>query len=203
MRIGDRSRPLTESHDESGVQGTFGPPLHSGRQRRGRVHGLRPHAKTARCWYGPFLVVGLVAGVAAADPDAPVSLQQLLKLPSGTGTEAKIEKRGGYTRAEWDERFRQVHAEHRKAETQLAATRAALEKKVATDGGQWRVGAPGLGGAVSAEAAESPLDYRLTQELRRNRDELARTERRIQDLEVEANLAGVPADWRGGTQPDS
>ncbi|MEE2678058.1 MAG: hypothetical protein VX546_05720 [Myxococcota bacterium] len=165
------------------------------------MHELRPHAKTALRWFGPCLWVGLAASVAAADPDAPVSLQQLLKLPSGTGAEATIDKRGGYTRGEWDDRFRKVHAEHRKAESQLAATRAALEEKAATDGGQWRVAAPGIGGAVSAEAAESPLDYRLTQELRRNRQEVARTERRIQDLEVEANLAGVPADWRGGTQP--
>ena len=40
------------------------------------------------------------------------------------------------------------------------------------------------------------------QELRRNRDELAHSERRIQDLEVEANLAGVPQDWRGESAPE-
>jgi hypothetical protein len=32
---------------------------------------------------------------------------------------------------------------------------------------------------------------------------VARLERRLQDLEVEANLAGVPSDWRGGGEAEA
>jgi len=165
---------------------------------------VRSHANTSLRGLGPLLAAVLVAGAAVADPGggSPVPLQQLLKLPSGAASEASIDKRGGNTRSEWEQRFRKVRADHEKAETELAATRAALEKKAATQSGQWRVSAPGLGGAVSAEGSDSPLDYRLTQDLRRNREELVRSERRIQDLEVEANLAGVPQDWRGEPQPE-
>ena len=60
------------------------------------------------------------------------------------------------------------------------------------------MGAPGLGAIEEGhDPRDSPLDYQLTQTLRRNREELARAERQLQDLEVEANLASVPADWRG------
>jgi len=167
---------------------------------------LHRHANACFRWLSPVLGAALLAGAAsAADPalgDA-VPLGQLLKLPAGAPVGASIEKRGGSTRAEWEQRFRKVRADHEQAETRLAATRAELEKKAASEGGgQWRVSAPGLGGIGPSEGNESPLDYRLTQELRRNRDELAHSERRIQDLEVEANLAGVPPEWRGGPQPE-
>ncbi len=58
--------------------------------------------------------------------------------------------------------------------------------------------APGLG--ATAVAPETPLDFKLSQDLKRRREELARTERQLEDLMVEANLAGVPEYWR---QPDA
>jgi len=161
---------------------------------------LRPHANRCFRRFVPVLgAAALVAGVAAAEPDTggSVPLQQLLKLPAGAASGVSLGKRGGHTRSEWEELFRKARQDHEKAEASLVATRTALEKKAATEGGQWRVSAPGFGTAASAEGADTPLDYHLTQELRRNREEVARSERKIQDLEVEANLAGVPPDWRG------
>ena len=164
---------------------------------------MRSHANVLLFRIASTMAAVVLAGVAVAEPDAgsPVPLQQLLKLPSGAAAGASIEKRGGSTRSEWEARFRKARADHQKAETQLAATRAALEKKAAANDSQWRVSAPGLGAAKPAEGGDSPLDYRLTQDLRRNREEVLRSERRIQDLGVEANLAGVPDDWRGEPPP--
>ena len=48
---------------------------------------------------------------------------------------------------------------------------------------------------AQAGAENSPVSFRLRQELRKQRDELAAAERRLNELEVEANLAGVPAEW--------
>ena len=45
------------------------------------------------------------------------------------------------------------------------------------------------------DAPDQPLDYTLSNEKRRNREEVERAERRLTDLEIEANLAGVPPEW--------
>lgn len=55
----------------------------------------------------------------------------------------------------------------------------------------WQMSAPG----APAGSETSPMSFRLRQELRRQRDELASAERRLTELEVEANLAGVPEEW--------
>lgn len=164
---------------------------------------MRRHANAGRSRLVPVLGAALLAGAASSEPAAEreVPLGQLLRLPAGAPVEASIQKRGGKTRPEWQQRFQKARADYERAQTRLAATRAELEEKAASDGGQWRVSAPGLAGVGPIEDDDSPLDYRLSQELRRNRDELAHSERRIQDLEVEANLAGVPADWRGEPEP--
>ena len=60
----------------------------------------------------------------------------------------------------------------------------------------WQMAAPG----AKAGTETSPMSYRLRQELRRQREELASAERRLTDLEVEANLAGVPEEW---TRPET
>ena len=52
--------------------------------------------------------------------------------------------------------------------------------------------APGMPKGASDN---SPVSYRLLQEIRRQREEVARFERRLRDLRIEANLAGVPDDW--------
>jgi hypothetical protein len=151
-------------------------------------------------------MMALCAGwPAAAEPESEpaaatgvVPLDQLLRLPAGSGRGSQIERRGGHTRAEWETRFQKARAAQDDADSAIARTRAAIEERVAKDGGgAWRIGAPGLGNLTAAQdPVASPLDYKLTQTLRRNREELARADRELQDLGIEANLASVPVAWR-------
>jgi hypothetical protein len=46
-------------------------------------------------------------------------------------------------------------------------------------------------------SSTSPLSFRLRQELLRNREGLDSAERALKELRIEADLAGVPVDWRG------
>jgi hypothetical protein len=145
---------------------------------------------------GALVAAGLPAA-GADEPDPPsVPLDRLLKLPSSAPVHARVEKRGGSTRSQWQARFEKAREEREIARLALEEVRAELEE--ASEGGAWTMTAPGLGGAVSP--SETPLDFKLSQDLKRSREELERTERQLQDLEVEANLAGVPEHW---CQPDA
>jgi hypothetical protein len=129
---------------------------------------------------------------AAADVEAPpesVTLDQLLTLPSALPGETG--QRGGLTRAEWNNRFAAAEADVEAAEADLEKS---LEKLSALVGktGNWKVTAPG----VQADANDnSPVNYGLKQEIRRKREDVARAERRLREVIVEANLAGVPENW--------
>ena len=72
----------------------------------------------------------------------------------------------------------------------------ALEERMGQETGQWKMAAPGLGDVANSSPTDAPTDYALSQQMRRNKEEVERAERRLQDLKVEANLAGVPPDWR-------
>lgn len=125
-------------------------------------------------------------------PDAPVALERLLEIPSGV--ELETSTRGGATRVEWQARFAALRGELETARQELSAAQRELEE-VAGEAGQWQVSAPGaLGGASAGDS--SPVSYRLRQEIRRKRDEVARGERRLEELRIEANLAGVPEEWQ-------
>jgi hypothetical protein len=138
----------------------------------------------------------LAGGSAGAEDQekAPpvVELDRLLKLPSSLELEPEV--RGGATRAEWRARFQTAREDLAKARAALARTQAKLEE-VASDSSAWKMGAPGLGGGQQS-ASQGPLDYAISNEMKRNREELQRSERRLSELEVEANLAGVPESWR-------
>lgn len=144
---------------------------------------------------GALVAVGLPAA-GADEPDPPsVPLDRLLKLPESAGVHSRVEKHGGSTRGEWQARFAKAREERENARLALGEVRAELEK--AAGGDAWTMTAPGLG---SATPSETPLDFKLSQDLKRSREELERAERQLQDLRVEANLAGVPEDW---CQPDA
>jgi hypothetical protein len=148
-----------------------------------------------------LLLALLAAPALAAEGEGAgeeVPLDRLLTLPSAP-PEVRVEKRGGSTKAQWQARFEAARGELEEARRALEETRAELEEASA-DSDAWRMSAPGLG---STEAGDAPLDYKLSQDLRRQREEVARLERRLQDLEVEANLAGVPTDWRGGGESEA
>jgi hypothetical protein len=138
----------------------------------------------------------LPAGGSFAAGEEPVSLDRLLKIPSSTPTgQVEAEKKGGRTKKQWLERYRTVQRDLEKAEENLAESRAVLEERMGTETSSWKMAAPGMGD-VSQGTSDAPTDYKLTQQLKRDREELARAERAVQDLDVEANLAGVPEDWR-------
>jgi hypothetical protein len=143
----------------------------------------------------------LLAGTAQADPPASpsqgtsagkapaVGLDSLLKLPPSGGS-ASDARAGGATRQEWEQRFAVARGD-------VAAAQGAIDKAqqelgtLAKGTENWQMSAPG----AQANAENSPMSYRLRQELRKQREELGAAERRLTDLEVEANLAGVPEEW--------
>jgi hypothetical protein len=62
--------------------------------------------------------------------------------------------------------------------------------RIAGSADQWLLGPPG------ATRENAPLDFRLRQEVARHRDEIERLEKDLKQLEVEADLANVPPEWR-------
>jgi len=127
----------------------------------------------------------------AGVPEVP--LEKLLKLPESVATTAPSEpRRGGKTRAEWHASFEKAQADVVKAKQELDDSRKELED-VAPDAA-WSMTAPGL--PVQASPSETSIDFRLRQQIRRQREDLESAEHRLQELGVEANLAGVPEDWR-------
>jgi hypothetical protein len=164
--------------------------------------GLRRRTEALRRDWNERLGAVVVASALAlgaqsawAQGDEPVSLDRLLKIPSSAPMgRVEMEKKGGRRRSQWQERYRTVRLDLVKAEENLAESRELLAERMSTETSQWKMAAPGIGDASST--SDAPTDYKLTQQLRRDREELARAERAIQDLDVEANLAGVPEDWR-------
>ena len=139
------------------------------------------------------LAGGLLAVAAAQAQEAPAGdatpkLDRLLKLPSGV--DFGVERKGGATRTEWKARFAEARKEVATARKEYEAAMAKLEK-AAEGSDSWRFVPPG--GDVTAENQDN---LRIRQEVTKKRDELASAERRQKDLDVEANLASVPVDWR-------
>jgi hypothetical protein len=150
--------------------------------------------------------LALIAGAVRADPaQAPptapaekapaVGLDSLLKLPPA-GSPVAEPRAGGASRQEWEQRFATARGD-------VQAARDAIDKaqqelgSLAKGSENWQMAAPG----VQAGAENSPMSYRLRQELRKQREELSAAERRLTDLEVEANLAGVPEEWTRLPEP--
>jgi hypothetical protein len=125
----------------------------------------------------------------APAPDSPpVHLDQLLTLPSDR--HYSVERKGGLTRGEWRARYGEVRADLQKERAAYEQTQAKLEDEA---GGQWAVNPiPG----AEQDTSKNPVDFQLRTQLRRQRDEIDRLERKIRQLDIEANLAGVPDDWR-------
>jgi hypothetical protein len=145
------------------------------------------------------LALALAAGGARGEPptpegDAPppIALDRLLKLPPPSGESAAGGRIGNATKGEWRARFASARAERDAARDALGKAQKELEE-VAGETEAWQIAPPGAG---ASNASDAPVSYSLRQEVRRQREEVARSERRLQELTVEADLAGVPADWR-------
>lgn len=121
-------------------------------------------------------------------PAQPPKLDRLLKLPDGVAFD--VDRRGGATRSEWKARFADARKEVETARKEYEGAMAKLEK-AAAGSETWRFVPPG--GDV---AAENQDNLRLRMDVTKKREDLATAERRQRDLDVEANLASVPDDWR-------
>ena len=132
----------------------------------------------------------------AAQPAPPVAYDALFKLPSNDTPHPA----GGapLDRKRWEERFAAVRGEVDGARTQLAKAQADLEA-LAHKTENWQMAAPG----AQPTAENSPVSYKLRQDIRQYREDVGRAERRLRELEVEASLAGVPAEWREPTHVDA
>ena len=147
-----------------------------------------------------LLLAAAPASSQASDPanpetsggDSPrVELDQLLKLPSSL--DYSVEERGGQSEGEWRRRFTELRTALAAEREGLATAEEDLER-IAGTATAWQV-APPIPGAGAA-GADAPLDYRIRQTINRHREEIRRLERQLRELEVEANLAMVPEDWR-------
>ena len=120
-----------------------------------------------------------------------VELEKLLELPASR--EYSVQSRGGATPGEWRARFRELRGDLEEERAALERAEAELEEVAGTTD-PWKVGPALPGGGGTSD--EAPLDYQLRQKIRRHREEIERLERNLRELQVEANLAGVPAAWR-------
>jgi predicted outer membrane protein len=152
--------------------------------------------------FASLVAVALIAVAAQADPtgEAPtppkngapdVGLDSLLRLPP-TVSPATEPRAGGATKPEWQQRFAAARGDVEAAHQAIDKAQDELGK-LARGTDSWQMSAPGAQAGTQTET--SPMSYKLRQELRNQREELANAERRLTDLEVEANLAGVPEEW--------
>ena len=160
--------------------------------------------ETVDCTVPPLALLLLLAAAPASsqepEPVAPetsraaapqVDLDQLLKLPSTV--DYSVEKRAGLTPGEWRTRFQWLRTALEAEREALALAESELER-IAGSADAWQVGPPVPG--MSAGSSDAPLDFRIRQAINRHRHEIERLERQLRELEVEANLAMVPEDWR-------
>jgi hypothetical protein len=145
------------------------------------------------------LTLWLAAGPGCADeaqgetPPAPVPLDALFRLPPAAPQTTPSDGRiGGATREVWEERFRAARSDVEDHSAALKRAQAELGE-MASGADSWQIAAPG----APAGAENSPLSYKLRQEIRRQREELAAAEARLDELRIEANFAGVPEEWQG------
>ena len=131
----------------------------------------------------------------AGDGQDP-GLDRLLQLPSGflqpnAGTVA------GAGETEWERRFTVAQKRLESAVESLAMVKNELDN-IADEGGssQWAVAPPGS--SAGSGPTNSPLSFKLRQDLLRHRDELDAAEKAVKELRIEADLAGVPMGWRSG-----
>lgn len=165
----------------------------------------RLHSPNSPSWLASIVRLVRLLALAAIASSAPLArasdpgtvdrggpgLDQLLKLPSST--EFSTEKKGGATRNEWRQRFSEARNSVKDAEVAVKKAQDQLAEVVGSKG-DWQFTPPGLPAESNADSTSS---LQLRQELKRQRGELERSKARLRELDVAANLAGVPEDWRG------
>jgi hypothetical protein len=140
-------------------------------------------------------LLGVAFALAAGAEEKPApepagaGLDRLLKLPEGQSY--GVDRRGGLSRGEWRGRFLEVRTSLDTERQALAAATLKLDE-AAGSASNWQM-APIPGMEASPDA---PLSYELRLKIRRHKSEIDRLEKKLRELEIEANLAGVPEDWR-------
>ena len=94
-------------------------------------------------------------------------------------------------RKRWETRFADVRGDLDGARAKLSKAQTDLEA-LAHKSESWQMAAPG----AQPNSENSPVSYKLRQDIRQYREDVGRAERRLRELEVEASLAGVPPEWR-------
>jgi hypothetical protein len=147
-----------------------------------------------------LIVLGLMLAAHAPRPGLaqgdPPDLDRLLKLPDSM--EYSSDEKAGATRSEWRQRFYDAHAGVASAEKALEKAQSELKETVGAKS-EWQLAPPGMPADASSEDSSSA--FQLRQEVKRRRGEVDRTRARLRELEVEANLAGVPQEWRSPSTP--
>jgi hypothetical protein len=140
----------------------------------------------------PALLAAMPGFAEEAAPEAdaqPAELERLLTLPDAGSY--GVDRRGGRSRGEWRAAFQEI-ADALAAERQALSEAEGRLDEAAGSASNWQM-APVPGMQPSPDA---PLDYQLRVAIRRHKSEIERLERKLKQLEIEANLAGVPAEWR-------
>jgi hypothetical protein len=149
---------------------------------------IAPRRGARAALLGALAVAALLPGSASAQGGS--NLDRLLRLPDTY--EYSTEEKGGATRSEWRQRFAEATTALTEAEKTLAASQKKLSE-VAGEKSQWQFSPPG----VPAQSTEdSSASYQLREQVRRQRAEVDRAKARLRELDVRANLAGVPEEWR-------
>ncbi|MBW2497466.1 MAG: hypothetical protein JRF61_09365 [Deltaproteobacteria bacterium] len=148
----------------------------------------------------PLRVPPSPGGRSGGAADGAPGLESLLQLPPGFGTRGEQPAVAGASEAEWRRRFRRSYGELEEARAQLEATKGELDEIVDEGGSQWAV-APPIGGATPEGASNSPLSFKLRQQLKGDRERVEAAERAMRELRIEADLAGVPRTWQSEGAP--
>jgi hypothetical protein len=132
----------------------------------------------------------------APEPVPPVAYDALFRLPDDR--HAQPGEGAAIDRKRWEERFAAARGDLDGARGKLAKAQADLES-LAHKSDSWQMAAPG----AQPTSENSPVSYKLREDIRGDREEVSRAERRLRELEVEASLAGVPAEWRQPQHADA
>jgi len=138
----------------------------------------------------PALRGGAQSAQATDAAPPPVALDALLKIPSDAPA-LEADAQSGASRKEWEARFGAARADLDNAHAALAESQSELGE-LASESAAWQMAPPG----ASANAENSPVSFKLRQEIRERREEVERAEQSLTELRIEANLAGVPEDWQ-------
>ena len=126
-----------------------------------------------------------------------VGLDSLLR-PRSTRPyqETTTEQVVGKDRATWKQAFSEARTEIKTIEARIEEARVKVAEVAGAASYQYNP----LGGG-EGEGPSDPAVLKLRAQLKRDKKELEAAEARFRDLQVEASLAGVPADWIESVDP--